>query len=127
MRKTKIYFVIAMSLIVFATPILAQQDDIMKGRMDGDQAAKSNVNGTLWSAIGCFGNILGVLIAYAYEPAPSAMFLLGKSPEYVAAYTDAYKIAGKSVQTNRAWIGCIVFGLVYTAYNVWVASLYYYY
>jgi len=122
MRKLKIYLAIAMSLIVFATPILAQQGEIMKGRMDGEQAARSNVNGTLWLAVGCVGCVVGLAMAYIYEPNPSATLLLGKSPEYVAAYTDGYKSAAKSVQTNRAWIGCVVNGLAWIAYFVLVTA-----
>ena len=118
MKKLKIYLAIAMSLIVFATPILAQQGETMKGRMDGEQAARSNVNGTLWMLVGCVGGLLGVVVAYVYEPSPTATLLLGKSPEYVAAYTDGYKSAAKSVQTNRAWIGCVISGLAYIAYIV---------
>lgn len=118
--KNKVFVAIAfvMAFVVFATPILAQQGEIMAGRMAGEQAARANVNGTTWLAIGCIGGLLGVIIAYVYEPSPSATMLLGKSPEYVASYTDAYKMTAKKVQTGKAWTGCIVFTLAYTALYV---------
>ncbi len=105
------YFVVvaaAMSLMVFAMPILAQQDEFMAGRIAGEQAARASTNGTLWLAAGCLFTWVGLLVAYIYEPSPPATMLLGKSPEYVAAYTDAYKTTAKSVQSRKALTGCIV-------------------
>lgn len=98
---------VAMSFIVFVMPVLAQQDDLMAGRIAGEQAARADVNGGLWFAAGCFGNLTGIIVAYAFEPNPPAMHLLGKSPEYVAAYTDAYKATARLKQTTRAITGCI--------------------
>lgn len=121
--KHKYFAVIAaiMSLMVFAVPILAQMDDITAGRLAGTQAASASTNGTLWLAIGCLGDIVGVAVAYVIEPQPSATMLLGKSPEYVAAYTDAYKATGKSIQTSKAWTGCIIGALIYIGAAILVA------
>ncbi len=115
------YFVVTaavMSLMVFAVPILAQQSDITAGRMAGSQAAGANTNGTLWLAIGCFGCIAGVAVAYAVDSQPFATTLLGKPPEYVAAYADAYRMKGKSIQTRKAWTGCILGALMYIGASV---------
>jgi len=118
--KGKFLFIVTvvMAFMIFAMPILAQQGEIMAGRMAGEQAARANVNGTAWLAIGCIGGLLGVIVAYVYEPSPSATMLLGKSPEYVAAYTDAYKTTAKKVQTGKAWTGCIAFTVIYVAIYV---------
>lgn len=116
-----------MSLMVLAMPILAQQGDMEVGRMAGSQAARVNTNGSVWLAIGCLGGIsclggiIGIAIAYVVEPSPPATTLLGKSPEYVAAYTDAYKMTAKSIQTSKAWTGCIVGSLAYIAIAVLAA------
>ena len=118
------YFVViaaVVSFMVFAVPVLAQMDDITAGRVAGAQAARASTNGTLWLAIGCIGGLIGVVVAYVVEPQPSATMLLGKSPEYVAAYTDAYRATGKSVQTSKAWTGCIVWTAVVVAANVLAA------
>ena len=132
------YFVVvatAMSLMIFAMPILAQQDEFMAGRIAGEQAARANTNGTLWLAAGCLGGILGLIVAYVYEPNPPATMLLGKSPEYVAAYTDAYKTTAKSVQSSKAITGCIISAVAWVVYVVVVVAVaedslddpYYYY
>ncbi len=111
-----------MSLLIFVTPIFAQSGEIMKGRVDGEQAARANVNGTLWLAVGCLGGLLGIAVAYIYEPSPSATLLLGKSPEYFSAYTDSYKMTAKKIQTNKAWTGCIAGTLLYVALVVLSAA-----
>jgi uncharacterized membrane protein (DUF485 family) len=122
--KQKFFVAIAtvMSFVVFVTPILAQQDDFMAGRIAGEQAARANTSGMTWMAIGCVGGLLGVIIAYVYEPSPSAIQLLGKSPEYVAVYTDSYKETAKKVQTGKAWTGCIASTLLYVVYAVLVVA-----
>ncbi len=66
--------------------------------------------------------LLGVGAAYVITPSPPAMQLLGKSSEYVAAYTDAYVRAAKGVQTSNAWIGCIVNGVISVVYAVVVVA-----
>ena len=121
--RCKFFAVIAavMSLVIFAMPLLAQ-NDFETGRMAGSQAARVNTNGTVWLAIGCLGGIIGIAIAYVVEPNPPAMSLLGKSPEYVAAYTDAYKMTAKGIQTGSAWKGCIVGTLAYIALGVLAAA-----
>ncbi|MCY3740676.1 MAG: hypothetical protein OXH00_06630 [Candidatus Poribacteria bacterium] len=77
-----------------------------------EQDAGYDVRKVHWFFIGFCGNILGILIASVYEPTPPASRLLGKSPEYVASYTDSYKETGRRIQVNQARIGLlIVFGL----------------
>ena len=44
---------------------------------------------------------------------------LGKSPEYVAFYYDAYKVKTKKIQFNWALAGCIV-GAPIEAYLIMV-------
>jgi len=112
------FVAVVMSLMVFAMPILAQQDEFTAGRIAGAQAGRASTNGTLWLAAGCLFTWIGLLVAYVYQPVPPATQLLGKSPEYVASYTDAYKASAKRVQVNRAWIGCIASSLVYIAASV---------
>jgi hypothetical protein len=86
--------------------------------VEGQMSAKSSVSGGLWFFAGCFG-LLGLLFAYIYEPSPPVMSLIGKSPEYVAIYTDCFKREAKSVQTKSAIRGCLVNGVVGIIF--WVA------
>ncbi len=77
-----------------------------------EQDAEYDVRKVYWFFIGFCGNILGILIASVYEPTPPASRLLGKSPEYVASYTDSYKEKSRRIQVNQSGIGLlIVFGL----------------
>lgn len=121
-KKVLTIITIVTAFLILITPILAMQDDFTAGRLAGEQAGKSNVNGVAWMAVGCLGGLLGVIVAYIYEPSPPASLLLGKSPEYVAAYTDAYKSAAKGAQAKNAWTGCIVSTLLYVVYVVLVVA-----
>ena len=109
---------IVLFLIAFTIPILAQRDDINAGFIAGEQAAKANANTTLWFFAGCCLNMYGVVTSYIYEPTPSAVELLGKSPEYVAAYTDAYTNISKSIQMRSSLTGLMVLIVSYVAVYV---------
>lgn len=111
-------YVVGLVVLMIAAPQVALSSDIDQGRLDGARDAKTDVSGTIWFMAGCCLSATGVLIAYIYAPNPPATRLLGKSPEYVAAYTDAYRAAAKGTQTSSAWNGCIVFGLTYTVFFV---------
>ncbi len=96
---------IILALNVYPEKLMAQtKDACVQAQMD----AERDVNGTMWLAIGCIGGIIGFAIAYIVEPSPPAGRLLGKSPEYVASYTNCYKAAGKKIQQDKALLGCII-------------------
>jgi hypothetical protein len=77
-------------------------------QLRAEQDAESDAKKVRWFFIGLFGNIIGVLIASIYEPAPPASRLLEKSPEYVAMYTDSYKAKSRSVQLRLSVIGLVI-------------------
>uniref|UniRef100_A0A7C2PLG9 Uncharacterized protein n=1 Tax=candidate division WOR-3 bacterium TaxID=2052148 RepID=A0A7C2PLG9_UNCW3 len=107
-----------------ANPIVlnaAQSEEIANACRQAEFDAQRDVNGTLWLGAGCLFGLLGVGAAYIFEPSPPASRLLGKSPEYVASYTDCYKAAAKKIQTNNAIKGCVISGVLYIAwYVVWM-------
>ncbi len=105
----------SMPFVTFAQQNSLQAEAIVAAERD----AQADVNKGLWFLGGCFGNVVGVIIAYAVEPTPPATKLLGKSPEYVAFYTYAYREKAKSLQANSAWTGCTVFTAVYVLGIVW--------
>ena len=39
-----------------------------QARMDGEQDAETDVSRILWIVVGFFVNVIGVLIAYVYQP-----------------------------------------------------------
>lgn len=76
--------------------------------LTAEQDAESDAKKVTWFFIGFLGNILGVLIASVYEPAPPASRLLGKSPEEAAFYTDSYRAKSRSIQLRQSVIGLII-------------------
>jgi hypothetical protein len=75
---------------------------------DGYADAEAEIGGGSWFVIGCLLGWIGWLIAYIVEPTPPATRLVGKSSNYVIAYTSAYKEKGKSIQSTKARNGCII-------------------
>ena len=65
--------------------------------------------------VGCAAGVLGPLLwIRAYEPNLPPNRFIGKSPEYIDLYTDAYKKKAKSIRTKSAvggGVGCIVGGI----------------
>lgn len=79
-----------------------------------DQDAQTDVSKFLWVVIGCFGNVIGLLIANIYQPRPPATRLYENSQEYIAFYTDTYIIKARSIQRNYTAVGfCIPFILIF--------------
>ena len=110
-RSTFHFFALVMAVLTFSMPIvtLAQQGSLAAEAVAAAEAdAEADVNKPLWFAAGCVAPGLGTIASYVVEPTPPAGRLMGKSPEYVASYTDAYKAKSKSIQTRTALIGCAV-------------------
>jgi len=95
-----------MALLILAVPILAQQAE--NAALLAQEQARRDVSGTTWFIIGFFLGIVGYALAYLIVPNPPSSTLVGKSPEYVATYSDAYREEGKRIQTSKALIGCLV-------------------
>ncbi|MCG9126682.1 hypothetical protein JT359_03675 [Candidatus Poribacteria bacterium] len=103
-------FVSLMVILLIGLPFvsLAQQNTIQSQAIaDAEQDVSTDVNGTLWFLGGCLGNITVIIIANVIEPTPPASRLLGKSPEYIATYTDTYRAKATNLQSSRALAGCI--------------------
>jgi hypothetical protein len=111
---------LTVAVLVYPATALASEDEgtAAEGALAGQMDGKANTNGVLWLGAGCLFELVGLAAAYLYTPNPPAMRLLGKSPEYVAAYTDAYGEGAKNVQTSNAWIGCIASTLVTAGFYV---------
>jgi hypothetical protein len=114
--------VIALGFI--ANPVAlnaAESEELANACKQAEFDAQRDVNGALWVAAGFFGGIFGVAAAYLIEPTPPASRLIGKSSEYIQAYTDCYTSKAKSIQTNKAITGCVVSGLLLAAWSVLAA------
>lgn len=103
------------AVMVFSMPFVtvAQQQSVQAEAVaDAERAAAADVNTTLWFLGGCVGGVIVLIIANVHKPFPPAASLLGKSPEYVAFYTDAYRAKASTIQTSQAVKGCIANAVV---------------
>ena len=130
------FLTISMMLILPLT-VLAQQNSVEPQNTPGGAIeaeavqnaiidVESNVNQTMWFVIGCVFPGVGLLSPYFYKPAIPAARMLGKSPEYIAIYTDTYKLEMEKRQFSAALIGTLAGGVAYGGcclYSLFAQSL----
>ena len=75
---------------------------------DAEKDAAAHLNRTLWFSTGCFFPLIGPILSQRYQPFMPTARVLGKSPQYVAFYYDAYKVKTKKLQFNWALAGCLI-------------------
>ena len=106
--------IVLLILLVTAIPAFASDSDKPSDYFqkmaceDALRHAEQEFSRPAWFCIGCFGSVGGWAIAMALEPSPPINRLLGKPPEYIAAYTKAYVAATRQLRTNTALIGCMI-------------------
>ena len=117
--KTSYFKIFMISLLVITgtiinTSAIAQFGDSIAGKIAGEQLARANAKGNLWFMIGCIGGgcygiggIAAIIFAYVYEPPVPLYMLIGKSPEYVTAFSEAYTKTAKDIQVKKVWGGCL--------------------
>jgi hypothetical protein len=81
-------------------------DAVAKGKAAAE-ADFGGVDGLKWFGTGCILNLIGVGLAWAIVCEPPQSHLIGKSPEYVAAFSKAYSDRGGSLQFKYAALGCM--------------------
>jgi len=117
-----------LALLICVVPLLSQSNAIL----DAEKMAARDVNKVLWLGAGCLFSFMGILAGYMISPSPPQSFLLGKSPRYVAVFSDAYIRKGKRTQGKYAIYGCLVGSALYTAiyflvfYTATTSSYYWY-
>ena len=84
----------------------------MQAIEDAEKDVEAYINKPMWFIIGCMFPAIGLVGPYVYKPSPPAGALIGKSPAYVAYYTDAYKSKMEKQQFRYALNGCITAGIV---------------
>lgn len=80
-------------------------NDVNQARMVAEQDAETDVSKLLWVVVGFFINLIGLLIAYIYQPTPPASRMIEKSHEYTMYYTEAYQAKARNLQLSYAAIG----------------------
>ena len=112
---------LVMAILIFSMPFvaLAQQNLQAEAMIAAERDARNDVNTGLWFLGGCLGGVIGLVVAYAVEPSPPATRLLGKSPEYVAFYTDAYTETAKNSDKLTVPWEAVLSMLLQPQYTLW--------
>jgi hypothetical protein len=119
----KVLLIVSVFMVFIPVISIAQAMD-SEACMQAEADAEMDVNKTMWFAGGCLIGILAVGAAYLVKPNPPASQLVGKSPEYIASYSDCYKEKASSIQTSSSMYGCIVGTVISAAiYTIVLLSL----
>ena len=108
MFQTLVFFVTLMTFSM-SFPTFAQRTDVqVQAIQDAERDAKASVTASVWFLTGCIGGFFGYITAYTYHHPVPTVPLLGKSPEYVASYTDTYRAKTHELQSRYALNGCVI-------------------
>ncbi len=101
---------IIMVTLTFSIPFLvfAQQTGDMTQAISDAKRDADLADITTWNGVGCLFGIFGMIAAAVIDPPVPATKLLGKSPEYVVFYTEAYRSNLKQKRIEAAGHGCLV-------------------
>ena len=111
-------------MLTFSTPFvaIAQQNFVQaEAATAAEVDANKDVSKLLCFSAGCvlsaifflpspYGYLLppvGIIGSYSYRPVPSPARLIGKSPEYISAYTTTYKSKRGNIQVRWTSAGCL--------------------
>ena len=139
-KSTLNVLVLLMVVLIFSIPFVSfaqQHSVILEAKAMAEQDAESDVNKIMWFGAGSLisGGTLFVLriiddptsemcgaacllhgfffaVPFVHSPPPSPSRLLGKSPEYITAYTAAYKAETRKIQALWGIVGYISGGFV---------------
>lgn len=107
MFQTLVLFVTLMTFSM-SFPTFAQMTGVQRQAIqDAKRHAEASVNTDVWFLTGCIGSFFGYITAYTYHHPVPTVPLLGKSPEYVASYTDTYRAKTHELQSRSALYGCM--------------------
>ena len=116
--------VLVMTGLTFSTPFvtIAQQNLVQTEAATAAEAdANKDISKVLCFSAGCVLSVLfflpspygyllpptGIIGSYSYQPSPPPSRLIGKSPEYVAAYTSVYQLKRGNIQAQWTSAGCL--------------------
>jgi hypothetical protein len=107
MKKLRICFIFFLTLnIVLPTQLLASGElDQSIAKSEAERAANRDVSKACWLGAGM--TVVGAGVAMIWNSSsPDPAEFAGRSPEYIRAYTDAYRSRVKKIQTMYSCIGC---------------------
>ena len=92
--------------------VIVLAESLNNNYLDG---ALGTINPACWYTIYGAYVLTPTAVAMIDSPTPPADRLLGKSPEWVNAYTKAYKNVTRQHRTEATLIGCMAGGVVLAA------------
>ena len=105
MKKIISFFLI---VVFLSQVVLFAQDTQQQGYADGERDAAADVSGGMWIAVGCLTGGFSYIYPDLFNPAIPQGKLVGKSPGYVAGYTDGYNAKRKEIIHKNSCIGGVV-------------------
>lgn len=109
---------VALTISAPFVAVATQHSVMLEAKAAAEADAEAKTSKFAWFALGCVGGVFGLAAGYLHEPSPPAGALLGKSPEYVAAYSDTYAEKAKGIQKRNAMYGCVLGTLASVALGV---------
>ncbi|HPI02507.1 MAG TPA: hypothetical protein PLB12_00820 [Candidatus Goldiibacteriota bacterium] len=118
MKKLFVMFLVISFLVSgFSGVVFAEKAEAGTVCAQAQMDAAADVNKVLWIGSGCLLGVIGILIGYVASPSVPANRIMGKSSDYLQAYTSCYKDEGKGEQGMNAIIGCgissAIMGVIY--------------
>ena len=112
-----ISFLLILSLLLCSTmtaieanvPVIQQQ-----ARLDAELDVARDAKTVQWGLGGVFCGFFALGASVAHTPTVPTANLMGKSPEYIVSYTEAYNTAMKRKNITAAGTGCLVNVSVWT-------------
>jgi hypothetical protein len=104
-------------------PVLAQaQENVGMACSDAQRDAKQDVSGGTYFLFGLLAPVITYIVVSSSRATPPASRLIGKSPEYVAVYSDCYSEAAEKTKKNATLAGCLVGLAAWTALIVIIVA-----
>ena len=106
------YISILMISLFLCSTVSATELDVMvtqqQARLDAEIHVIRDVKSLRWGLGGFLCSFFALGASVAYAPTVPTANLMGKSPDYIISYTDAYRSAMKRKNITAASIGCLV-------------------
>ena len=106
-----ISILMVMSLFLCSTVSATESDVVVtqqQARLDAETHVIRDVRSLEWGLGGFLCGFFALGASVAYAPTVPTANLMGKSPDYIIAYTDTYRSAMKRKNITAAGIGCLM-------------------
>ena len=119
MSSKSIISMVIITVLVLPMHVCGQRTDeetisvAVEARKQAEIDAERDTNATLWIAGGCLFSIFTVGYAYFLYPAAPYERRMGKSSDYVAAYSIEYTMKRHDLQVKYSLIGCGISGVLW--------------